>query len=248
MPARSGESGRTGLFNMRSGVETEPKPPMSTDLIRYDLQVQDALRGVVRKVLADAARDGLPGEHHFYITFRTPSPGVRMSNRLREQYPEEMTIILQYQFWDLKVDDNFFEVGLHFKNVPELLHVPFDAVSGFYDPSVQFGLKFEAQGEETEEFDEDDEETILGPVANPQRPGPVIEAGRAKLRGAGSEPDMLPAKGAPTPAGKHPPAPAKDKSAARHAQAEAGAARDLAKDASKDETKVVSIDAFRKKP
>ena len=122
-------------------------PPMSTDLIRYDLQVQDALRGVVRKVLADAARDGLPGEHHFYITFRTQAPGVKMSTRLREQYPEEMTIILQYQFWDLKVEDSFFEVGLHFKNVPERLHVPFDAVAGFYDPSVQFGLKFEAQGE-----------------------------------------------------------------------------------------------------
>ena len=81
---------------------------MSTDLIRYDLQVQEALRGVVRKVLADAARDGLPGEHHFYITFRTQAPGVKLSSRLREQYPEEMTIILQYQFWDLKVDDAIF--------------------------------------------------------------------------------------------------------------------------------------------
>ncbi len=107
-----------------------------------------------------------------------------------------MTIILQYQFWDLKVDDGFFEVGLHFKNVPERLHVPFDAVSGFYDPSVQFGLKFEPQGEEGEDFDEDDEETILGPVANPQRSGPVVEAGKPKLRGAGSEPAMVPAKGA----------------------------------------------------
>ncbi len=227
---------------------------MSTDLIRYDLQVQDALRGVVRKVLADAARDGLPGEHHFYITFRTQAPDVKMSNRLREQYPEEMTIILQHQFWDLKVDESFFEVGLHFKNVPERLHVPFDAVSGFYDPSVQFGLKFEAQGEGDAEFGEDDEEeAILGPVANPQRPGPLAEAGKPKLRGAGSEPDMLPAKpaqgknGAPAQAKgatAKPAAAGMDKVAASPA---AGAEPD-AKDGPKEESKVVSIDAFRKKP
>ncbi len=144
---------------------------MSKDLIRYDLQVQDALRGVVRKVLADAARDGLPGDHHFYITFRTHAPGVKLSNRLREQYPEEMTIILQYQFWDLKVDEIGFEVGLHFKNVPERLVVPFEAIAGFYDPSVQFGLKFEPQAEGDE--DDDDEDAIeFGPVANPPRPVP----------------------------------------------------------------------------
>jgi uncharacterized protein len=217
-------------------------PLMSTDLIRYDLQVQDALRSVVRKVLADAARDGLPGEHHFYITFRTQAPGVKMSNRLREQYPEEMTIILQYQFWDLKVEDSFFEVGLHFKNVPERLHVPFDAVAGFYDPSVQFGLKFEAQGEESDEFDEEEEdETTLGPVANPQRPA---EAGKPKLRGAGSEPDVLPAKGPtalPAPKTAHKPASIKDK----HAKEPAGEKKEPQ---SKEESKVVSIDSFRKKP
>ncbi|WP_294536190.1 ClpXP protease specificity-enhancing factor SspB [uncultured Rhodoblastus sp.] len=221
---------------------------MSTDLIRYDLQVQDALRSVVRKVLADAARDGLPGEHHFYITFRTPAPGVKMSPRLREQYPEEMTIILQYQFWDLKVEDGFFEVGLHFKNVPERLHVPFDAVSGFYDPSVQFGLKFEAQGEESDEFDEGDEEAILGPVANPQRPP---ESGKPKLRGAGSEPDLIPGRGPAalpgpgaatrTASAEKPPA-IKDKPSAK------GQASDKAAPQSAEESKVVSIDAFRKKP
>jgi hypothetical protein len=206
---------------------------MSNDLIRYDLQVQEALRGVVRKVLVDTARDGLPGEHHFYITFRTQSPGVKMSNRLREQYPEEMTIILQYQFWDLKVEESFFEVGLHFKNVPELLRVPFDAVSGFYDPSVQFGLKFEAQGEESDEFEDDDEETIVGPVANPQRP--VAETAKQKLRGAASEPDMIPAKIAEKSASARE-KPEKDK-----------AARQDTNEAPKEESKVVSIDAFRKK-
>jgi len=213
---------------------------MSTDLIRYDLQVQDALRGVVRKVLADAARDGLPGEHHFYITFRTHAPGVKLSNRLLEQYPEEMTVILQYQFWDLKVNDNGFEVGLHFKNVPERLQVPFDAIAGFYDPSVQFGLKFEPQGEDADDLgDDDDDETIeVGPVANPPRP--TLLAEKPKLRGAGSEPDIAPAK-LPTPARK----PAADRKASNTDDAAEPVAE--SKDDSKQESKVVSIDAFRKK-
>jgi uncharacterized protein len=222
-------------------VEIGCGPLMSTDLIRYDLQVQDALRGVVRKVLSDAARDGLPGEHHFYITFRTHAPGVKLSNRLLEQYPEEMTIILQYQFWDLKVNEDGFEVGLHFKNVPERLQVPFDAVAGFYDPSVQFGLKFEAQGEDADDFgDDDDEETIeVGPVANPPRPTSVTE--KPKLRGAGSEPDVAPAK-LTAPARK----PAADHAASNSQDAGAPPA-DGPKDDAKQESKVVSIDAFRKK-
>lgn len=214
---------------------------MSTDLIRYDLQVQEALRGVVRKVLADAARDGLPGEHHFYITFRTQAPGVNLSHRLREQYPEEMTIILQHQFWDLKVDDEGFEVGLHFKNIPERLHIPFEAVSGFYDPSVQFGLKFEAQGEDSDEFGDDEDETIeVGPVANPPRPTAVTE--NPKLRGAGSEPEIASAK--PAHAAPRPPSvpPGKEPASAPNAPAAKEAP------AAAEESKVVSIDAFRKKP
>lgn len=117
---------------------------MSNDLIRYDLLVQDALKGVVRKVLGDAAREGLPGDHHFYVSFRTTAPGVKMSARLRERYPQDITIVLQHQFWDLSVGESSFDVGLSFSGVPEKLHVPFDALSGFFDPSVQFGLKFEA--------------------------------------------------------------------------------------------------------
>ncbi|TXM95772.1 Stringent starvation protein B, partial [Methylobacterium sp. WL103] len=116
---------------------------MADDLIRYDLLVQDALRGVVRKVLTDAAREGLAGEHHFYVSFRTEAPGVRMSQALREKYPQDMTIVLQHQFWDLGVTEHSFEVGLSFSGVPERLLVPFDALSGFFDPSVQFGLKFD---------------------------------------------------------------------------------------------------------
>ena len=116
---------------------------MATDHIRYDLLAQDALRGLVRKVLGDAAKSGLPGEHHFSISFRTDAEGVKMSPRLREQFPQEMTIILQYQFWDLKVTDTGFEVGLSFGGVPEKLVVPFAAINSFFDPSVQFGLQFE---------------------------------------------------------------------------------------------------------
>jgi hypothetical protein len=130
---------------------------MPQDLIRYDLLVQDALRGVVRHVLTDAAANGLPGEHHFYISFRTDAPGVRISNRLREKYPEEMTIVLQHQFWDLAITEHTFEVGLHFSGIPERLLVPFDALTGFFDPSVQFGLKFEFAGVEPADNDEEAE-------------------------------------------------------------------------------------------
>ncbi len=116
---------------------------MTTDHIRYDLLAQDALRGLVRKVLTDAAKSGLPGDHHFSISFRTDAEGVKLSPRLREQFPEEMTVILQYQFWDLKVTEQNFEVGLSFGGVPEKVTVPFSAIKSFFDPSVQFGLQFE---------------------------------------------------------------------------------------------------------
>ncbi len=116
---------------------------MATDHIRYDILAQDALRGVVRTVLADAAKNGLPGEHHFKITFNTAAPGVRLSDRMRAQYSEAMTIILQHQFWDLAVKDDLFEVGLSFGGIPELLAVPFEAITAFYDPSAQFGFQFE---------------------------------------------------------------------------------------------------------
>ena len=111
--------------------------------IRYDLLAQQALRGVVRTVLTDVAKKGLPGEHHFKITFNTTAPGVRLSDRLRAQYPETMTIILQHQFWDLGVGEHAFEVGLSFGGIGERLAVPFDAIIAFYDPAVQFGFQFE---------------------------------------------------------------------------------------------------------
>ncbi len=116
---------------------------MATDHIRYDVLARDALRGVLRKVLSDAAAHGLPGEHHFFITFISTAEGVKLSPRLLAQYPDEMTIILQHQFWDLVVHEDRFEVGLSFGGIPERLVVPFSAIKSFFDPSVQFGLQFE---------------------------------------------------------------------------------------------------------
>jgi len=112
------------------------------DLMRYDLLAEAAMKHVVRMALWRVQREGLPGEHHFYIAFDTRHEGVRLSDRLREKYPEEMTIVLQHQFWDLKVQQQGFEVGLAFGGIPEKLWVPFDAITGFYDPSVQFALQF----------------------------------------------------------------------------------------------------------
>lgn len=119
---------------------------MAEDKIRYDLRAQNALRYVIRDVLAEVAQSGLPGEHHFYIAFSTTADGVGMSPRLKEQHPEEMTIVLQHQFWDFKVSDSGFEVSLSFNNVPEHLKIPFHAIKSFFDPSVQFGLQFEPRG------------------------------------------------------------------------------------------------------
>ena len=123
---------------------------MATDHIRYDVLARDALRGVLRRVLTDAAEHGLPGEHHFFITFLSTAEGVKLSPRLLAQYPEEMTIILQHQFWDLVVTEDRFEVGLSFGGIPERLVVPFVAIKSFLDPSVQFGLQFEPSEAATE--------------------------------------------------------------------------------------------------
>jgi len=146
-------------------METTPKhrllmsditPPTEVeDLIRYDILAQEALRGVVKKVLQETARTGLPGEHHFYITFDTQYAGVRMSSRMLEKYPEEMTIVVQHQFWDLETTDHGFSIGLSFDNIPETMLVPYAAIRGFFDPAVQFGLQFEAHDEDS--FGADDE-------------------------------------------------------------------------------------------
>jgi hypothetical protein len=115
---------------------------MADDFIRYDILIQEAMRGLVRTVLKDAGVRGLPGDHHFFISFDTNHPGVTLSTRMRAQYPQEMTIVLQHQFWDLKVTDDNFEVGLSFNGVTERLVIPFAAVRRFADPSVNFDIRF----------------------------------------------------------------------------------------------------------
>ena len=118
-------------------------------LIPYDEIVQEALRDVVGRVLGEVERSGgLPGDHHFYITFKTRLPGVSIPKHLSEKFPEEMTIVLQHRFWDLKVGNDSFSVGLSFGGVPSTLHVPFAAVTDFVDPAVDFSLKFQANAAE----------------------------------------------------------------------------------------------------
>jgi len=129
-------------------TEKYPDSSMPEDLMRYDLLAQNALKGVVRDALRIAETTGLPGEHHFYIAFNTRHPGVQLSEKISQRYPREMTIVLQHQYWNLRVLDDRFEVELSFDNVPEHLVIPFDAVKGFLDPAVQFGLQFETANAE----------------------------------------------------------------------------------------------------
>ena len=143
---------------------------MAVDHIRYDILAQEALRGVVHRVLVDAAKNGLPGEHHFYISFDTRAEGVRLSPRMLAQYPEEMTVVLQHQFWDLVVTDDGFEVGVSFGGIPERLAVPFAAVKGFFDPSVQFGLQFEEIGDAAAADSADGEASARKDPAAPHPP------------------------------------------------------------------------------
>ena len=121
-------------------------PTRPESLLPYALWTEEALRVVVQDALAHAAKHGLPGEHHFYITFRTDHPGVAMPGHLRARYPQEMTVVLQHKFWDLSVDRaaGIFSVGLSFGGVPAMLTVPFAALTAFADPSVRFGLRFQA--------------------------------------------------------------------------------------------------------
>lgn len=128
-----------------------------TDYIGYEALTQAAMRGVVREALKRAkANGGLPGDHHFYITFRSKAPGVRMADYLVERFPVDMTIVVQHQFWDLEVHDGHFEIILKFSGVPQHLFVPYAAITRFVDPSVNFGLTFEAQ---------DKDATVISPAS-----------------------------------------------------------------------------------
>ena len=202
--------------------------------IDYEALAQGAMRGIVRTVLTRVAKSGLPGEHHFYIAFKTDAPGVSLSKRLKEKYPEEMTVVLQHRFWDLLVSDDQFEVKLTFDNIPERLVVPFSAIKVFFDPSVPYGLQFDEGAAESES--EAPHAVVAPPTEEAARP-PAVAASprtdkkpRAPRRAASekalpdksaerSSGDKTPAK---MPAGKSEPAPSAT-------------------------PKVVSIDAFRKK-
>jgi hypothetical protein len=157
---------------------------MATDHIRYDVLARDALRGVLRRVLADAAEQGLPGDHHFFITFVSTAEGVKLSPRLLAQYPEEMTVILQHQFWDLVVTEERFEVGLSFGGIPERLVIPFSAIKSFFDPSVQFGLQFETS------------DAPPGETEAPAEPLPAASALPAPSKEAREEEPAKPTEGA----------------------------------------------------
>jgi len=189
-----------------AGKSEKPPNTRMPDQIRYDLLTQQALRGVVRSVLADAAKKGLPGEHHFYISFDTRADGVRISERLRTQYPEEMTIILQHQFWDMKVGDDEFEVGLSFGGIPEKLTVPFEAINGFFDPSVQFGLQFEevTEGEEAQPVPTLTQDKAAGKrprAASPARP-PAVAAPEQEPAAVAPELESEPAPDKPAGGGE----------------------------------------------
>ncbi len=239
---------------------------MSVDLIRYDLLVQDALRAVVRRVLTDVARDGLPGDHHLYISFDTRAPGVRLSPRLKEKYPEEMTIVLQHQFWDLIVTELFFEVGLSFNGIPERLHVPFDTLKGFFDPSVKFGLQFEPTTGDELDAEDDAPVATLAPAASGPRAVPdnstvtslnearptSVPSTKAPSKPAAKVEPVAEAKPAPKVEPKAEPKPRiepkpEPKAEAKPAKPVENAKESGQDDAQKSGAQVVRLDAFRKK-
>jgi len=152
---RSSESAQEHTRSTTAGLTREMES-MSESHIDYDQKVQNALRGVVRSILEDTAENGLIGEHHFYIAFKTRMRGVQIPKRLLDRFPDEMTIVLQHKFWGLKIHDDYFEVGLSFNQKPEHLVIPFEAIVGFVDPSVQFALQFHEESE--------DEQAISGGV------------------------------------------------------------------------------------
>lgn len=200
---------------------------MVQDLIRYDILAQDALRGVIRKVLMEVNKAGLPGNHHFFITFLTEAPGVRISSRLKEKYPEQMTIVLQHQYWDLVVTDQLFEVGLSFGEIAEKLVIPFSAIRGFYDPSVNFELEFDVSiAMPTGDNDTDNLE--------------IVSELRPQDDGLTTDEAETPAKPAKKTAKKTD----RSKTASKDGS---GDAPETTEEAPKPSADVVSLDAFRKK-
>jgi hypothetical protein len=192
---------------------------MGDEGLRYDALVEDALRGVVRRSLTYVAERGLPGDHHFYITFRSDHPGVDMPEPLRARYPNEMTIVLQYQFWGLDVGEDAFGVTLSFADVPERLTIPYAAVTAFADPSVRFGLQFDSD-------DGSDEEAVITPM----------QSNEPQARRAAASQDQEP------PAEPTPPTGSNDEDVA-----EPESESDEESAAPAESGKVITLDSFRKK-
>lgn len=196
--------------------------------LTYERMVEDALRGVLREALEITQAQGLPGAHHFYVTFDTTQPGVRIADSLRAMHPNEMTIVLQHQFWDLHVEEESFDITLSFSGVSQKLHVPFAAVTAFADPHAKFGLQFHVEFEEDDsneydddDFDEDDD-FEMPPMDNAVVTQRLKTDRKARNDAAASEADA--------------------KEDADDNDDDAGA------DSSEEETgKVVTLDAFRKK-
>ncbi len=165
---------------------------MSDDGLKYDRMVEDALRGVLKTALEHAAEPGLPGDHHFYITFRTTHPDVVIPDVLRARFPSEMTIVLQYQFWGLEVGPDAFAVTLSFSDVPERLTVPFEAVAAFADPSVRFRLQFDSG---KRGVGEGEDSVSHGEAAEPETN--VANTAHEAARGESAKEPAEPARAAP---------------------------------------------------
>lgn len=241
--------------------------------INYEALAQDAMRGLVRTVLKSIEDDGLPGDHHFYIAFDTQADGVDLSKRIKEQYPEEMTIVLQHRFWDLAVREDDFEVKLTFDGIPERLCIPFAAIKVFFDPSVPYGLQFEAPGSEEEEEAKGTGNGVRGglsevavvPVPDSDRedsagvgrraPSSVPSAGTDQKKSKAAKPGTRKSGGkkgdgrAPELPGKARKPLAAPEPTAADAEAPEGSADEAAEkeDAAPQSAEVVQLDSFRKK-
>ena len=233
---------------------------MARDTLQYDKMVESALRGVVRQALIYVSKNGLPGNHHFYLTFRTDHPGVDISDALRAQYPNDMTVVLQHQYWGLEVNDDHFVVNLSFSNMPERLQVPYAALMSFVDPSVKFGLQFQP-------LDGDASAGLSGGFAAAAAATESSKPAKAKLTEAklteakpaeaktgeaatnGAKPvELKPAlKPEPVKGETAKPVPAKAGDAPRKDEPAKPAADAPAEGAAAPAEKVVSLDAFRKK-
>jgi len=194
---------------------------MTKDGLRYDKMVERALRGVVREAISFAIANGLPGAHHFYITFKTAAPGVEISDQLSTKYPDEMTIVIEHQFWELTVSEEGFAVTLSFNNRLERLAIPFAAVTAFADPSVKFGLQFQE-----------------APSESPPRPD--LQSGGEQLLRLAEAPDAA----APPRAEQAAPRPVEDKPAAERTSESKPR---QGKSGAKKPGEVVTLDTFRKK-